>query len=507
MSRRRAAAPAEPAVANLAVQLAERADVSGWADRVAFREGRRAWTHRQVHEGAARAAGALAGLGAGRGDRVLLALPDGIGFVWSFLGAARLGAVAVPVNPGLSAGEHAQMAEDAQPAVVVCHPGLVPRFEAVEKWRPVVVDGDALLRAMDAGSPAPPAQVGPDDPAYAQYTSGTTGRPKAALHRHSDPRCYYEAVAVGALGIGPDDVLLSVSKAYFAYGLGNTVFFPLFSGASAVLWPELPTVDGLVALVGACRPTVLFAVPSFYAALSARGGPRPFACLRAAVSAGEALSPALHERVAAWLGTPVLDGLGSTEVGQTFVSNTLGRARPGTVGVPLPGYRVSVRDEGGAELPPGETGELWVQGPSVLTGYWRRPDATEAALSGGWLRTGDRATVDRDGFVHHAGRVDDMEMVGGITVSPLEVEGLLMSHPAVVDVAVVAVPDDVGATRLRSFVVLAPGAAGTPQLEEELLDLVRSRHAPYKVPRSVAFVASLPRTPTGKLQRFALRGG
>lgn len=488
------------AAANLAQLLADRAQRRGWLDRPACHAGGRTYTHREVHDGAARAAGALRATGVRAGDRVLIALPDTAAFVWAFLGTVRLGAVAVLVNPMLHAEEHAYLVEDAAPALVLCDDALAPRFAAVPVLTP-----EKLASAIRTADPAPVASVTPDTAAYAQYTSGTTGRPKAALHGHRDPAAFYEAMGVHALALTPDDVLLSVSKAFFAYGFGNSVIFPLFSGASAVLWAERPTPGGLVELVREHRPTVLFAVPTFYARLIDEGDPGPFRSLRAAVSAGEALVPALAERAEVWLGCPVLDGLGSTEVGQTFVSNTLRHRRPGTIGVPLPPYQIEVRDDAGRRVEHGRQGVLYVRGPSVLREYLNRPDATAAVLSDGWLRTGDLVAVDEDGFVRHEGRADDMEMVGGITMSPYEVERLLAAHPAVSEVAVAAVRERNGVSVLRAFVVPSAGHPGSPGLEEELRDLARARLARYKVPKSVRFVTGLPRTPTGKLRRYLLR--
>lgn len=516
-----AVSSSRPEGANLAVHLSELARSSGWWDRPAILSGAAGWTHGEVHAGAAATAALLADDGVEPGDRVLIALDDGPWFVLAVLGAMHRGAIAVPVNPGLSPAEHAWLVQDAEPAVVVAEPeagggllALAGGDGARSGW--ALLGPEEVAGALSSPRSVEPVAVGPETPAYAQYTSGTTGRPKAALHRHRDPRCYYEAMGVAALGLVPQDVLLSVSKAYFAYGLGNSVFFPLFSGAAAVLDAGRPTPAGVSELASEHRPSLLFAVPSFYALLVARGERSAFGSLRGAVSAGETLSPALLERATAWLRCPVLDGLGSTEVGQTFVSNTFERHRPGTVGVPLPGYEVSVRvEEGpraGREVDRGETGSLWVRGDSVLIGYRGRPAETAAVLRDGWLCTGDRASIDEDGFVHHAGRSDDMEMVGGITVSPLEVEAVMGAHPAVAEVAVAAVADEEGATRLRAFVVPAPGEVSEgrdwrPDLEQALLELVRASHAPYKVPRSVRFVEALPRTPTGKLQRFALRAG
>ena len=487
---------------NLAEQLARLARARGWTSRRAFVGAERSFTHGEVHEGAARAAGVFAEAGVAPADRVLIALSDGIELVWAFLGAVRLGAIAVPVNPMLPAQEHDFLLGDAEPSLVVSDGAILDHFAGTQ-----ALSGEELARRLGSATPSPAAPVEGSEPAYAQYTSGTTGKPKAALHRHSDPSCYAAAMAGDVLEMAEDDLVLSVSRSFFAYGLGNTVLFPLFHGAAAVLHPVTPNVEVLAELTARHRPTVLFCVPSYYAVLTAAGDPALFSSVRVAVSSGEVLTRALHERVQRFLGIPPLDALGSTEVGQAFVSNRLDRLRPGTCGFALEGYEISVRDPSGAEVGPNEVGLLWVKGPSVLIGYWRRPEATAEAIVDGWLRTGDRASIDEDGFLHHLGRADDVEIVGGINVVPLEIEALLVSHPLVAEAAVAAVRDELGASRLRAFVVPARGHAPSPALERELIDLVRAHHAPYKVPRSVRFLTALPRTATGKLQRFTLRAG
>ena len=477
--------------ANLAAVLEARARRGGWAADVAYVAGARAVTHGEVHDGAARCASLLSRLGLATGDTVLIALPDGVEFAWAFLGAVRLGAVAVPVNPRLPHADHRHMAADARARAVVCQAELTGRFAGS-----LVLAGEELETAMAACPPAAAADVLPGDAAYAQYTSGTTGRPKAAVHAHGHPLVYFDAFARGAVGIGRDDVLLSVSKLYFAYGLGNGLFFPLLAGCRAVLHAPHPRPDDVAEAVGAHGVSVLFSVPTFYAHLVARGGGEEFATLRAAVSAGEALTVVLAERVRALLGCPVLDGIGTTEVGQTFASNTLAEWRDGTVGRPLPPYRVRVRDEEGADVAPGQPGALWVGGPTLPLGY-----------AGEWLCTGDRAALDGDGYLHLHGRFDDVELVGGISVSPLEIEAVLSRHPGVTEVAVAAAVDADGASHLLAFVVEAPAAPTHHVLEAELLELARGELAPFKVPRSVVFVDALPRTATGKLRRFVLRAG
>lgn len=485
--------------ANLAAVLEAQAVLRGWADRPAWLVGERVVSHGAVHDGAARTASLLATAGVGPGDRVLIALADGPELGWAFLGAVRLGAVAVPVNPRLHPDDHRHMAERCQPRVVVCGGELGNNFGAIP-----VVAGETLAERASPLDRRPALRLGSSEaPAYAQFTSGTTGLPKAAMHRHGDPLVYHRAFAAGALDFRPGDVVLSVSKMHFAYGLGNSLFFPLLSGCRVLLHAGVPRPDVVADLVEHHRVTVLFAVPTFYAQLMAGDRAEAFGTLRVAVSAGEALMAELGRRASAMLGCPVLDGLGSTEVGQTFVSNTLLARRDGTVGQALPPYQVSVRDDDARPLAAGQLGTLWVRGPTVMLEYLGQPEATAAQLDGEWLCTGDRAMLDPDGFVVLRGRVDDLEMVGGISVAPLEIEEVLGGHRDVVEVAVAGVRDEAGATRLEAFVVAATSAG--PALEEELVELARARLAHYKVPRAIHLVNGLPRTPTGKLRRFVLR--
>jgi acyl-coenzyme A synthetase/AMP-(fatty) acid ligase len=486
---------------NLAAMMQARADEGGWTGEVAYVVGDRAYTHAQVHDGAARTASLLAKTGVGAGDPLLIALPDGVEFVWAFLGAVRLGAVAVPVNPRVTPRDHGAAAADIGARAVVCQDELAGRFAG----RPVVVAED-LEAALPGWPPFPAAGVEADDAAYAQFTSGTTGVPKAAVHAHGDPLVYFDAFARRAIALARRDVVFSVSKLYFAYGLGNSLFFPLLAGCRAVLHPGHPGPDEVAETVRGHGVTVLFSVPTSYAQVVNAGRPEAYASLRAAVSAGEPLGVPLARRARELLGCPVLDGLGSTEVGQTFASNTLDVWRDGTVGQALPPYRVSVRDERGRPLPRGQVGALWVAGPTLPLGYLGQAPSVPARRVGRWLSTGDFAVLDADFFLHMRGRSDDVELIGGISVSPVDVEAVLSRHPAVTEVAVAGVVGDDGASRLRAFVVAVAGADQV-RTEAELLALARTELAPFKVPRSVAFVDFLPRTPTGKLRRFVLRSG
>ncbi|MEV1069114.1 AMP-binding protein [Streptomyces sp. NPDC050263] len=510
---RTGADPGSDTPGNLAAYLADLVERRGWGGRAAFHQGHQFWTHGEVHELGARAAGVLAAHGVRAGDRVLLALPDGMAWVAAFLGVARLGAVAVLVNPELPAGEHAFMAEDTEAVLCVTGPGLEDRF--ADRAR---LGADQFLALAPAAEPVAAHPVDAHTPLYVQYTSGTTGRPKGVVHTHGDPKAYHDLIGRRLLGITEEDVTLSVSKLYFAYGFGNAFVFPLFSGSSAVLVDRRPNPAAVDELVARHRVTLLYSVPSAYAALVADRGSGHAACfasVRAAVSAGEGLPDGLGGQVADLLGAPVLEQIGSTEAGHAFCANSLAHQHDGTVGRPVPGFEVELRDRAGRPVPDGAEGEMWVRGPTVTPGYLNRPEETERTLVGGWLATHDRARREPDGAFRHLGRTDDMEMVGGITVSPLEVEAVLRTHPAVREVAVAAVTDGRGFSRLRAFVVPVvragvdgpDGRFSADGLEVDLVALARERLAAFKVPRSVSFVSSLPRTATGKLRRHLVRQG
>ena len=475
-------------------------DRNGWPDRVVFHVDDRPYTHGGIHHRGAVAAAGLTARGVSRGDRVLIALPDGPDLVAVFLGAARLGAVAVLVNPALAASDHAGFADDSRPRVIVADPGLAGRFDPA-LW----CTGDQLL-ALGGGRPVPePLDVDDDTPLYVQYTSGTTGRPKGAVHTHGQLAAYVRCVGRGVLALGPDDVLLSVSKLYFAYGFGNALVFPLLMGAAAVLFTHRPTPAEVAAAVARHRVTLLFAVPSFYAKLLDDLPPGGTGSLRAAVSAGERMLPALGERTARALGVPVLEQIGSTEGGHAFCANSVFDNVPGTLGRAVPECELEVRDPAGRPVPAGEIGELWVRGPMIMPGYWNRPPDADGVLVDGWLNTRDRVSRRADGVHVHHGRSDDVEIVGGINVAPAEIEAVLGRHPAVREVAVVAVRAGNGATALRAFVVPHGDPTDEAALGAELVSLARAELAAFKVPRSVQVLDQLPRTHSGKVRRFLLR--
>ncbi|MQY06458.1 class I adenylate-forming enzyme family protein [Actinomadura macrotermitis] len=481
---------------NLAAGLAARSRRHGWDARPALYTGRGDHTHGQVHDLAARAATVLAARGAGPGWRVVIALPDGPGWFAAFLACARIGATAVPVNPRLPAADHRFMAEDCGARLAIADEEALDAFAGLD-----LLTEEELLAEAERAAPAAAVETG--EPLYIHYTSGTTGTPKGVAHRHGDPADYHRAIGEGCLRIGPDDVTLSISKLYFTYGFCNAFVFPLFSGSSVVLGTERLTPDAAAEQVARHGVTRLYAVPSWYGRLAAQGDPAAFSSVRAAVSGGERFTLAQSERVAAALGAPVLDQLGTTELGCAATANRVDRNVPGTIGPAVPGHTVRVLDEWRRPVGPGVEGDLWVRGPTLMEGYLNRPGDTAEVLVDGGLLTGDRVVARPDGTFAYAGRADDMEMVGGIKVSPLEVEDLLATHRDVREVAVVATADAAGATGLRALVVPSPGAAD--DLPGRLVALARDRLAAFKVPRAVQLVDELPRTPSGKLRRHRLR--
>jgi benzoate-CoA ligase len=381
-------------------------------------------------------------------------------------------------------------------------PALYPegaRILAVEGWD----IGGAVLH----GAPPPAAVTRAGDDAFWLYTSGTTGAPKGVVHRHVDPFITARLYGNGVLGLRPDDRVLSASKLFFAYGLGNALTHPLFAGAKVVLHPGRPTPQAMFELIEREGATLFFAVPTLYAAmLDHENLPERLGDVRICVSAGEALPPALYRRWLERFGVEIIDGLGSTEMLHTFVSNRPGVVRAGSCGKPVDGYEIRIVDEEGQDVAAGEIGTLLARGPSAALSYHNRPEETARTMfAPGWLRTGDSFRQDEDGYCHHAGRSDDLMKVSGQYVSPVEVEATLAEHEAVLEAAVVARSDENSLVRPKAFVVLAGGVRPSAALAQELRDHVKSRLAPHKRPAWVEFIDALPKTATGKIQRFELR--
>jgi benzoate-CoA ligase family protein len=514
---------------NAATWLVDRHVAEGRGDRLAVISGDRTWTYAEVADEVARAAAALRALGIGPEQRVAVAMLDSIEFVSVFLGAMRIGAVPVAMNPLLPGRDLAVITADARATLVVVSAPVADRVGGLCADAPEVatvvttgrgddvdtagatvdvVGWDRFLAGAD-GVDAAPYPTWAESPGFWLCTSGSTGGPKLAAHRHGDIRVTCDTYADRVLTIGPDDRCFSVGPMFHAYGLGNSMSFPFAVGASTVLEPTRPPTPDLVAdLVTTHRPTLFFCIPTFYAALNGSGlADDTFASVRLAASAAEPLPAETFQRFRDRFGVTILDGIGSTELLHIYLSNSPTELRPGTSGKPVPGYGVRVVDEEGNDQPTGEPGQLLARGESMTTGYWCRTDTNRSTFEGPWMRTGDLYVVDEDGFHTYLGRVDDMLRVGGEWVSPAEVEGALIEHDSVLEAAVVGERDERGILRPIAFVIPAGGTDGVDgaALSEELTGFCRDRLAGYKRPRRYEIVAELPKTATGKIQRFKLR--
>ena len=354
-----------------------------------------------------------------------------------------------------------------------------------------------------------PVEMDRDDQAFWLYSSGTTGFPKGAIHLQHDMLCTAEWVGGGVFGINDRDRTFSVAKLFFAYGLGNALYFPFSVGASTILYPAKPEPERCFEIIERHRPTIFYAVPTAYAAMlaTAERSDRTYdlSSLRVCSSAGEPLPAALYERWKARFGVEILDGIGSTEALHTFISNRPGRVRAGSSGELVPGYDARIVDADGRDVPQGEIGDLLIKGDSICAGYWNQPEKTAATIIGDWIRTGDKYSRDADGYYWYHGRSDDMLKSGGQWVSPAEVEAAIVAHDAVLECGVVGREDNEGLVKPLAFVVLKPGRTGSPQLADELKQFVKSRIAVYKCPRWITFATDLPKTATGKIQRYKLR--
>jgi benzoate-CoA ligase family protein len=515
----RASAEAIPRDYNFAADVLRRNLDAGRGGKAAYVDHSGSHSYAELAERVERFGHALRSLGIRREERILICLTDTIDWPTAFLGAIKAGVVAVPVNTLLTEDDYQFMLADSRARLLVVSEELYPRFAkaiaASKDLAHVIVSGAGAQGHLRLDDVLAAAQTAPftaattrDDMCFWLYTSGSTGKPKGAVHTHADLRLTNVLYAGPVLGIRENDVCYSVAKLFFAYGLGNALTFPLSAGATTVLLPARPTPDAVAALLKKHQVTVFYAVPTFYAAfLASPAAPqRAELNLRRCVSAGEALPSDVGKRWSERYGADILDGIGSTEMLHIYLSNRPGDVKYGTSGKPLAGYDLRLIDDDGNEIKKrGEMGELQVRGPTSAMMYWNNREQSRATFLGEWTRSGDKYIEDENGYFVYCGRRDDMLKVSGMYVSPFEVEGALQSHPDVLEAAVVGWPDDDRLIKPKAFVVLkAPQNAGDA-FARALQDHCRAQLAPYKYPRWIEFRTELPKTATGKIQRFKLR--
>jgi len=468
-------------------------------------------------------AAGLRNLGIRREERVLLLMQDCKDWPVSFLGAMYAGLVPVAVNTLLTADDYAYMLEHSRAQAVLVSGALLPTLTAAmiksdhevvkvivsqpaAPLHPAEVEFESFLQASQPMTKA--AQTRGDDPGFWLYSSGSTGRPKGTVHSHANP--YWTSILYGQkiLGLKETDVCFSAAKLFFAYGLGNGLTFPMSVGAATILMPERPTPDAtfkrLTGGIGGTKPTIFFGAPTGFAGMLAHPNlpKKEEVAIRIVSSAGEALPAEIGERFTQHFGVNIVDGIGSTEMLHIFLSNTPDKVCYGTTGWPVPGYEIQLRGDDGGSVPDGEPGDLYIKGPSAALMYWGNREKSRETFQGGWTKSGDKYVRNPNGTYTYGGRSDDMLKVSGIYVSPFEVEATLVQHAAVLEAAVIGVNDAEGLTKTKAFVVLKPEASVT---EEELKLFVKDKLAPYKYPRMIEFVSELPKTATGKIQRFKLR--
>jgi benzoate-CoA ligase len=503
---------------NAAYDLIERNLAAGRAGKAVYIDDQGSYTYGELATRVNRCANALLNLGIEPEQRVLLCLLDTIDFPTAFLGSIKAGMVPVAANTLLTTSDYEYMLRDSRARALIVSAALLPGFVPLLGKTPalkhvIVAGGDAgahhsFARLLaEAGTEFAPAETTPDDMCFWLYSSGSTGAPKGTVHAHASLIQTAELYAKPVLGIQTDDLVFSAAKLFFAYGLGNALTFPLAVGATTVLMAERPTPAAVFARLRKHQPTIFYAVPTLFAALLAspelpkRGELR----LRRCTSAGEALPAEIGKRWTEHFGVEILDGLGSTEMLHIFLSNRPGEVRYGSSGTPVPGYDLRIVADDGTPVAPGQVGELQISGPTSAMTYWNNREKTRNTFLGPWTRSGDKYSLDRDGFYIYAGRTDDMLKVGGIYVSPVEVESALVTHPAVLEAAVIGKADEEQLVKPVAYIVLKSGHAPSPVLAEELRQHVKSRLAPYKYPRWIEFIDELPKTATGKIQRFKLR--
>jgi 4-hydroxybenzoate-CoA ligase len=506
---------------NAAVDFVDRNVAEGRGDKTAFIDPSRNLTYAELRDATARIGPMLARMGIEPENRIALVLLDTVDFPVLFWGAIRAGIVPVLVNTRLTVDQYRYLFEDSRAKAVFVSTALLPLVQEAAKdlatLRTVVVVGggptemqrlDTLLAAENEG--AAPARTSADEVAYWLYSSGTTGMPKGVMHVHSNPSVMAQNAGQRRLGYREDDIIFSAAKCFFSYGLGNAIFCPMWVGATSVFYPERPTPQTVFEVLRGYQPTMFFAVPTLYAAMLADAECKPENIsnrLRLCFSAGEPLPAHVGQAWKQRFGLDIVNGVGSTEMGHLFLTNLPGAVEYGTSGVPVDGYDLRLVDDAGNDVADDDIGEMWVRGDSSAAGYWNQREKSRRTFIGEWTRTGDKYLRRADGVYTYCGRTDDMFKVSGIWVSPFEVEGALISHPKVLEAAVVPAEDDNGLVKPKAFVVLRDHRDNDASraLYEELKVHVKRSIGPWKYPRWIEFVDNLPKTATGKIQRYMLR--
>ena len=500
---------------NVAVPFIDRHLDEGRGDKIAIRDDDGDTTYAQLATAVNRAGNALMDLGLAPGDRVILAIKDCPAFFFAFWGAIKAGFVPVPVNTLLRAKDLQFIIEDSGAACSIWSPEYAAEMgpalagaDPAHHFPTEGEDGSFAARMASAETDLEAAPATAEDDCFWLYTSGSTGTPKGAVHAHRDMVVTSQYYGVETLGITADDIHFSAAKLFFAYGLGNAMTLPLWTGGQSVLFAGRPTPDIMADHIERYRPTHYYAVPTLFAAqlhaLESKGA--DFSSLRVCVSAGEPLPASLFARWREHTGLTILDGIGTTEILHIFIGNRPDDAKPGTSGKLVPGYEARIVDDNDQAVATGEIGNLLIRGGSVTSRYWNQPERTAAAITDGWIRTGDSYFQDDDGYFTCCGRSDDMLKVGGIWVSPVEIEARLVSHDAVLEAAVIGRPDDEELIKPEAFIILKNSDDASDELAEALKTFCQEELARYKYPRWVHFVDELPKTATGKIQRFKLRG-
>jgi benzoate-CoA ligase family protein len=473
-------------------------------------------TYQEVFEKVNRTGNALKDLGIEIGNRVLVILPDSPEFAYCFFGAIKIGAVAVPTNPWMFAKDYEYLINDSRAQAILVHDSVLPEIEKIWDSTPllnqIIVVGTPKGKALSYESLIAKASPKLDaekttktDVCFWGYTSGSTGNPKGAVHLQSAMITISDLFVKPVLGMNENDLCFSASKMFFSYGLGNSLYFPFRFGASTVLWPEKPDPEKILQVIDKYKPTFFFSVPTLFARLLRVQKNYDLSSLRICLSSGEPLPPAIFHQWKERTGLELLDVVGSTEATHDFLANRPGRAKAGSSGEVTPAFEAKIVDDNGNEVLIGEVGNLMVKGDANAPYYWNKDEQTKHAMQGAWLKTGDTYYRDAEGYYWYCGRSDDMMKVGGLWVSPIEIENTLMEHPAVLESAVIGSTDADGLLKPKAFVVLKSEFKPSDDLCTELQNHVKSNLAPYKYPRWIEFVDDLPKTVTGKIQRFRLR--